>query len=97
MCAYKDDQQLPIPENRQYYMLSWAEAPACQQQPTPTATSSAADSFGCLWGWQLERNCAFKDAAGQPVFYKGYSRKCDSAASVKRAAEFNAQAAESKP
>lgn len=93
LCAFKDDQQLPIPPQRSYTMLSWLEAPACKEAPTPTAANAAADRFGCLWGWQLERNCAYRDIAGRPLYYQGYKGACDSAGSAKRAAEFNAKAA----
>jgi hypothetical protein len=34
---------------------------------------------------------------GQPLYYKGYSGKCDAAGSAKRAAEFNARAADVTP
>jgi hypothetical protein len=91
LCAFKDDQQLPIPQQRTYIMLSWQEAPACKLQPAPTADNAAADKFGCLWGWQLDRNCAFRDLTGQPLYYKGDSGKCDAAGNAKRAADFNAR------
>lgn len=91
LCAFKDDQQLPIPQQQTYTMLSWSEAPACLEQPQPTADNAVPDKFGCLWGWQLNRNCAYRDAAtGQPVYFSGYSGKCDVAGSVRRAAEWNA-------
>jgi hypothetical protein len=94
LCAFKDDQQLPIPQQRTYTMLSWQEAPACKEQPTPTAANAVPDKFGCLWGWQVDRNCAFRDLTGRPLYYKGYSGSCDSAGSVMRAAEFNGMAAD---
>jgi hypothetical protein len=52
------------------------------------------DKLGCLWGWQLQRNCAFRDTAVaqvEPIYYKGYKLTCNATASKFRAAEHNAQ------
>lgn len=97
LCAFKDDQQLPIPQQRDYVMLSWQDTPACKGQASPTAANAVPDAFGCLWGWQLDRSCAFRDAAtGQALYFSGYIGKCDVAGSVRRAAEFNAKSAGEK-
>lgn len=57
----------------------------------PTNANSAPDAFGCLWGWQMDRNCAFKsaDASAEPLYYEGATQACNISASVQRAAEFN--------
>jgi hypothetical protein len=90
LCAFKDDQQQPIPIQKTYRRLAWPETPACVQDPTPTAANAVPDNNGCLWGWQLDRNCAFKHpATSAPLYYAGYTRTCDVAASVLKAAEFN--------
>lgn len=94
LCAYKDDQQQPFPIDLGFRtgVLSWAEAPACTKEPVPSATNSMPDKMGCLWGWQLQRNCAFRDSAvQQPIYYPGYKGTCNATASILRAAEANVE------
>jgi hypothetical protein len=91
LCAFKDDQQQPIPIQKKYTRLAWPEASPCVSQPAPTADNSVPDNFGCLWGWERDRNCAFKkQGSSEPLVYDGYSQTCNISASVLRAAEFNA-------
>lgn len=94
ICAFKDDQQQPMPMHKAFRtaMLSWEEAPACTDDPLPTANNSMPDALNCLWGYQLQRNCAFKDkATGQPLLYAGYTKLCNTTASTLRAAQFNTE------
>jgi hypothetical protein len=63
LCAYKDDQQQPLPYDvTSYRRLAWADAPACASTPGPATT--APDRLGRLWGWELVR-CGF--VAKQPT------------------------------
>jgi hypothetical protein len=55
LCAFKDDQQQPIPLDRHYTRLAWKDAPHCALESAPTIKNSVPDTRGCLWGWQLER------------------------------------------
>lgn len=96
LCAFKDDRQQPTPMVTDYklQMLSWREAPACSEQPKPTANNSAPDQNGCLWGFQLDRNCAYKNTTSPgskpvPVYYAGYPGTCNSTASDEQALEHN--------
>lgn len=92
LCAFKDDQQQPFPMHAAYRttMLAFTEAPVCSDDPVPTKDNSEPDKLGCLWGWQLSRNCAFRDEKiGEPLYYSGYKRLCNATASQVRAAHFN--------
>lgn len=92
LCAYKSDQQQPIPLQMGFKKLSWSDTPACEIEPVPTVNNSVPDNAGCLWGWQLDRNCPFKDtAAGQPLYYAGYDMVCNTTASAIQAVEHNDQ------
>jgi hypothetical protein len=35
---------------------------------SPEANNTSKDDMGRLWGWEADASCAFKDAAGLPVF-----------------------------
>jgi hypothetical protein len=92
LCSFKDDQQQPFPINMAYMMtkLSFQEAAACTKDPKPTGQNSRPDKLGCLWGFQVHRNCAFKnDTTQEPLYYDGYKRVCNVTASIVRAFEFN--------
>ncbi|WIA33528.1 hypothetical protein OEZ86_006652, partial [Tetradesmus obliquus] len=77
LCAFKDDQQQPTPINKKNNRLAWADAPACTQEPKPTLDNAVPDRMGCLWGWQLDRNCAFKEQnTSEPKYIPGYNVTC---------------------
>jgi hypothetical protein len=50
LCVYKDEHQAPFPPDRNYTKTTWEEAAACPGDK-PTASTSAPDSVGRLWGW----------------------------------------------
>eukprot|EP00878_Enallax_costatus_P020542 GHUV01021721.1.p1 GENE.GHUV01021721.1~~GHUV01021721.1.p1 ORF type:complete len:384 (+),score=70.66 GHUV01021721.1:223-1374(+) len=80
LCAFKTDSQQPIPIDRHLYRLTWMDAPACVEEPEPTSNNSVPDKAGCLYGWQLDRNCAYKTQTHEPVYYDGYKLKCNTTA-----------------
>eukprot|EP00878_Enallax_costatus_P018113 GHUV01019058.1.p1 GENE.GHUV01019058.1~~GHUV01019058.1.p1 ORF type:complete len:401 (+),score=99.90 GHUV01019058.1:689-1891(+) len=77
LCAFKSDRQQPTPIDRHVYRLTWLDAPACIEEPEPNANNSRPDTNGCLWGWQLDRNCAFNTHTDDPMYYDGYNRTCN--------------------
>jgi hypothetical protein len=65
--------------------LTWQAAPACSAAPGANNTSK--DDLGRLWGWEADASCAFKDAAGLPLFTFELAPVCMSVVGTSRDAE----------
>eukprot|EP00877_Chromochloris_zofingiensis_P003619 jgi/Chrzof1/13258/Cz07g26150.t1 len=58
-----------------YVQVKWETSPACTA--TPNMINSMRDAEGRLWGWEHNKNCAFKDSFGKAVLYSGYTPAAD--------------------
>ena len=63
-CAFRDADGHAV-----YPILDWRNLPRCPDLPTylPKSNIASQDSYGQLWGWANDTNCAFRDANGLPI------------------------------
>lgn len=62
-CAFKAEDNVPL-YYEGYVRITFEDSPACKDSSIEQASK---DALGRYWGFELEKNCAFKDAQGKPL------------------------------